>query len=199
LRYRGGTVKKFDTDGKLLEIRDRNDNLMTFHYEAPGFPKRLTRVNDTLGRDIVYRYITSGANAGRLMEIEDFIGRKVKFTYDSRGDLVEVTSPAVTGTPNGNDFPNGKTTRYTYSFGFGDERLNHNLLTVTRPNEVAAGGTPVLTNTYGTTPNSFDFDKVIGQTYGGTNASGVPAGGTYTYTYTHLPLRLARSASDRRG
>ncbi|MBI1927157.1 RHS repeat protein, partial [Candidatus Poribacteria bacterium] len=186
LRYRGGTVKKFDTDGKVLEIRDRNDNLMTFHYEDPGFPKRLTRVNDTLGRDIVYHYIVGGVNDGRLMEIEDFIGRKVTFTYDSKGDLVEVTSPAVTGTPNGNDFPDGKTARYTYSSGFSDDRLNHNLLTVTRPNEVAAGGPPVLTNKYGTNPNAFDFDKVIEQTYGGTNASGVPAGGTYTYTYTQL-------------
>ena len=49
-------------------------------------------------------------------------------------------SPAVTGTPNGNDFPTGKTTRYTYSSGFGDPRLNHNLLSVTAPNEVATAG-----------------------------------------------------------
>ena len=36
------------------------------------------------------------------------------------GDLISVTSPAVTGTPTGNDFPNGKTESYAYSSGFGD-------------------------------------------------------------------------------
>lgn len=183
LRYRGGTVKSFDTDGKLLEIRDRNDNFMTFHYNAQ---RQLVSVNDTLGRDIIYRYIAGGFNSGRLQEIEDFIGRKITFTYDANGDLVEVTSPAVFGTPNGNDFPQGKTTSYAYSSGFSNERLNHNLLTVTRPNEVASGGPPVLINEYGTIPGSFEFDKVIRQTYGGTNASGVPAGGTFTYSYTQL-------------
>ncbi len=183
LRYRGGTTKTFDTDGKILEIRDRNDNLMTFHYNAQ---RQLVRVNDSLGRDIIYRYIVSGVNTGRLQEIEDFIGRKVTFTYDGNGDLVAVTSPIIVGTPNGNDFPGGKTTRYTYSSGFSDERLNHNLLTVTRPNEVAAGGPPILINEYGTNPNSFEIDKVIRQTYGGINASGIPAGGTFVYSYTQL-------------
>lgn len=183
LRYRGGTTKTFDTDGKILESRDRNDNFMTFHYNAQ---RQLVRVNDTLGRDIIYRYIAGGVNNGRLQEIEDFIGRKIVFNYDANGDLIEVRSPAVTGTPNGNDFPQGKTTRYTYSSGFSDERLNHNLLTIARPNEVAAGGPPVLINEYGTNPNSFEIDKVIRQTYGGTNASGIPAGGTSTYTYTQL-------------
>jgi len=46
------------------------------------------------------------------------------------GDLKTVTSPPVTGTPNGNDFPFGKTTTYTYSTGFADERENHLLLSV---------------------------------------------------------------------
>ena len=156
---------------------------MTFHYNGL---RQLIRVNDVLGRNVIYRYIVGGINDGRLQEIEDFIGRKVKFTYNSFGELIEVTSPAVTGTPNGNDFPQGKTTRYTYSSGFSDERLNHNLLTVTRPNEVANGGPPVLLFEYGTTPGSFEFDKVIRQTSGGTNASGISAGGTYTYSYTQL-------------
>ncbi|HKV33738.1 MAG TPA: RHS repeat-associated core domain-containing protein [Pyrinomonadaceae bacterium] len=204
LRYRGGTTKTFDTDGKILELRDRNDNFMTFHYNGQ---RQLVRVNDTLGRDIIYRYIASGVNNGRLQEIEDFIGRKITFTYDANGDLVGVRSPVVFGTPNGNNFPQGKTTRYTYSSGFSDERLNHNLLTITRPNEVAAGGPPVVINEYGT--NAFEIDKVIRQTYGGTNASGIAAGGTFTYSYTqlnagvqsddpNLPVTLTRE-TDRNG
>ena len=97
---------------------------------------------------------------------------------------MEVRSPIVENTPNGNDFLEGKTTRYTYSSGFSNEALNHNLLTVTRPNEVANGGPPVLINEYGT--SRFEFDKIISQTYGGTNASGVEAGGTFTYQYEQL-------------
>ena len=41
--------------------------------------------------------------------------------------------PAVIGTPNGNDFPGGKTNRYAYSGGNLDQRLNHNLVAITDP------------------------------------------------------------------
>ena len=68
----------------------------------------------------------------------DFAGRSVRYAYfgqnepgGSFGDLKSVTSPAVSATPNGNNFPNGKTTGYTYSKGFADQNLNHNLLTIT--------------------------------------------------------------------
>ena len=181
LRESNGIVKSFDSEGKLLEMRDRNENFMSFLYNDQN---QMVQVIDTLGRAIDYEYIESGINAGRLDKIVDFFSREVDFTYDANGDLVEVTSPTVTGTPNGNDFAEGKTTRYTYSSGFSNEALNHNLLTVTNPNEVANGGAPVLINEYGT--SRFEFDKVISQTYGGTNASGVEAGGTFEYEYTSL-------------
>ncbi len=179
LRYADGLVKRFDATGRLLDYRDRNDNLMTFHYDALG---RLERVNDSLGRDIDYAYDA----AGRLAQIRDYVGRTVELGYDANGDLTSVTSPAVTGTPNGNDFPAGKTTRYSYSSGFSDNRLNHNLLSITRPNEVAAAGPPALINVYGTNQGSIDFDRITSQTFGGTNASGVAAGGTYSFTYEAL-------------
>ncbi|NKB25789.1 MAG: hypothetical protein GKR87_15735 [Kiritimatiellae bacterium] len=67
-----------------------------------------------------------------------FSGRSVTYRYyngiepgGNFGDLKSVTTPSVTGTPNGNDFPNGKTTTYTYTTGSSDDRLNHNLLTIT--------------------------------------------------------------------
>ncbi len=193
LHYRGGTKKLFDSDGKLREIRDRKNNYMTFHYDAQN---KLALVNDTLGRDIEYSYLVGGPNAGRLHEIKDFIGRSVTFHYDSNGDLVEVTSPAVDGTPTGNDFPAGKTTHYTYSSGFSDQRLNHNLLTITRPNEVALGGAPVLTNVYGADLGTANFDKVIEQSYGGSNASGVPAGGTFHFEYQTLSAVVVSGRSN---
>src|SRR5439155_18487878 len=110
---------------------------------------------------IAYHYNADG----RLDFIEDFIGRRVTFGSDTAGDLVTVTSPAVTGTPNGNDFPNGKTNRYAYSSGFADEKLNHNLIAITAPNEVATGSLPRVQVTYDAQ------DRVMSFSTGGTNAS----------------------------
>jgi len=53
---------------------------------------------------------------GRLAGVTDFSGRTVTYQYyrglpgeqGGPGDLASVTSPPVTGTPNGNDFPLGK-------------------------------------------------------------------------------------------
>ncbi|MEA5536936.1 RHS repeat-associated core domain-containing protein [Crocosphaera sp. XPORK-15E] len=191
LRTPNGIVHQFDEEGKLIEISDRNDNFVTLQYNVDD---QMIRFVDTLGRSIDYNYISGGLNNGKLDNITDFDGRTVDFTYDSNGNLIEVTSPTVTGTPNGNDFVNGKTTRYSYSSGFSDDRLNHNLLTVTRPNEVANGGDAVLTIEYGTQLGTVEFDKVIGQTYRGTNTSGVEAGGSYTLDYELLTV--SGSSSD---
>ncbi|HEY2290405.1 MAG TPA: hypothetical protein VGM86_06845, partial [Thermoanaerobaculia bacterium] len=60
------------------------------------------------------------------------------------------------------------------------QRLDHNLLTVTAPNEVADGGPPRIALTYGTDPTQTSFDRVTSQMEGGTNAAGVPSGGTMT-------------------
>ena len=158
LRYKDGTVKQFDSTGKIQQVADRNGNSLGYSYNAQG---QLATVSDTLGRPITYNYDASG----KLHQITDFIGRTVTYSYNASGDLVSVTSPAVTGTPNGNDFPNGKTTLYTYDSG-------HRLLTITRPNEAASGSPPVLQNTYDSS------GRITSQIYGGTNASGSPAGGT---------------------
>ena len=164
----------------LVAKRDRNGNELRFTYDAQG---RLDTVVDTLGRVIDYAY----DGQDRLVQVTDFTGRSIEFEYDANNDLVEVTGPAVVGTATGNDFPQGTAVRYTYSSGFADAHLNHNLLTVTAPNEVAASTTPRLVLTYGTSQTTTDsLDRVVTQMLGGTNDSGVPAGGTYTYDYTIL-------------
>ena len=61
------------------------------------------------------------------------MSREVIYTYADNGDLVAVRTPVVTGTSTGNDFPEGKTERYTYSSGFEESELNHNILSVTYP------------------------------------------------------------------
>src|ERR1039458_9669652 len=164
---------------QLSSISDRNGNQMTFQYNSAG---QMTNVLDTLGRSIAYHY----DSLGRLTNVTDFAGRALGFAYNANGDLASVTSPAVTGTPNGNDFPSGKTTLYTYSSGFADPRFNHNLLTVTAPNEAAVSGPPRLIAQYDTNPLSTNADRLVSLTLGGTNGSGVGAGGTPSFGYTSL-------------
>jgi RHS repeat-associated protein len=174
----------------MTELRDRNGNRMRFEYNTQG---QLVRVIETLGRAIEYFY----NQQGRLIEVRDFIGRSIKFEYDQNGDLVAVTTPAVTGTPTGNDFPQGKTTRYGYSSGFREAVLNHNLLTITAPNEVASGGEPRVRVDYDTNAVSPNMDRVVRQTIGGTGTPAeftggqvrfrqdarIAAGGTISYGY----------------
>ena len=170
--------------GKLAKISDRAGNEMTFLYDG-GFDGSglLTTVIDTLGRPITYHYDADE----RLTHIEDFTGRRVTFTIDARGDLVRVARPAIVGTLTGNDLPSGRTWRYTYSHSFGEAALNHNLIAMIAPNESADGSfTPRVVNVYETDPNSYAFDRIISQTWGGTNGSGVPAGGTLTLAYEQI-------------
>ncbi|MCI0633023.1 MAG: hypothetical protein L0206_03785, partial [Actinobacteria bacterium] len=149
--------------GKVKTIADRNGNTLGFDYDGLG---RLTLVVDTLGREIQI----ACDMAGNISSLTDFLGRQVVYDYydplepgGSPGDLKSARSPIVVGTPNGNDFPAGKTTVYTYSRGFADERLNHNLLTVTDPK-----GQTWLVNEYAATPDPRDlaFDRLVRQTRG---------------------------------
>ncbi len=170
--------------GRMSESVDRNGNRMSFRYDAQG---RLSVVTDTLGRDIGIAYNPDGF----IESVTDFAGRAIRYTYyragdagGGFGDLKSVTSPAVVGTPNGNDFPDGKTITYTYSTGFADERLNHNLLTITDgrrndPSDPTHGDGPYLVNVYSpaTDPGDPNFDRVIRQVWGG----GI-------LDFTHVPM-----------
>ena len=216
LRKADGVVSTYapfddpDIPGRLIRREDRNGNFMSFLYEeltAVAEPKFvLASVVDTLGREIRYAYFTSAetnpGRHGRLKEIEDFrrdnspTGRKVQFDYDAEGNLVLVTGPAVVGTPTGNDFAGGKAYAYTYLTeglihpaiaGQDRERLLHNLLTVTYPNETAVAGPARETVAYGVSPaEPLAFDRALTYTVGGLNAGGVPAGGTWHYIYQQL-------------
>jgi RHS repeat-associated protein len=185
----------------MTSMTDRDGNALHFQYDNIG---ELTHVVDTMGRTIDYHY-----DGRRLLtDVTDFDNRTVHYQYDSHAELVAETSPAVTGTPTGNDFPDGKTTRYTYAEEYPDARLNHELLTVTAPNEVATGGPPRVIYSYDTDPASPDIARVLSLETGGVNANGVPAGGTTSYTYQTLvtsdPENLAVSVfqttvTDRNG
>ena len=113
--------------GKIARIQDRNGNALLLHYDAQG---RCAQIVDTLDRTNTLAYTPEGF----VSAVTDFTGRPVRYGYarivggvTPPGVLTSVTNPPVTGTPNGNDFPNGKVHRYTYTSGFADERLNRNL------------------------------------------------------------------------
>ncbi|MCH8148708.1 MAG: RHS repeat protein, partial [Planctomycetes bacterium] len=162
--------------GKIKEIRDRNGNKLTFHYDGLG---RLVTIHDALdtaahNRDITIDYDGLDADA-HIVAVNDFAGRSVTYTYyngvepgGNAGDLKTVTTPAVINTPEfpippGHEYLNGKTTVYTYSTGFADDLLNHNLLTITDPK-----GQVYLVNEYypATQPNDLSFDRIKKQTRG---------------------------------
>lgn len=166
-------------DGRLAAIVDRNGNTLTLDYDAQG---RLITIHDTLDTGSHNRDITIDYNSnGFIGSVTDWTGRQVRYEYyndgdagGSFGDLKSVTTPVVVGTPNGNDFPDGKTTTYTYTKGFPDERLNHDLLTATD-----GKGQTWLINEYAHTidpgdprhtldPGNFNFDRIVKQTWGDT-------------------------------
>ncbi len=141
--------------GKLARIQDRNGNSITLGYDGSG---RLSQITDTLDRVHTVAYTPEG----RVASATDSTGRTVSYTYygvetgGSPGDLKSVTSPPVTGTPNGNDFPDGKTVAYTYTADQSDDRANHLLLTVTD-----ALGQTVLHCDYDLTPASPFFQRCV--------------------------------------
>jgi RHS repeat-associated protein len=160
LTERQGTAYKFDQNGRLTEIRDRNNNALHFSYDSAGklpiigksvfsndpdpkiiaYDYELVKVTDTAGREIALNYDANG----RLISIVDFSGRVYTYAYDplNNGDLVSFTTPSTA------EYPAGLTTAYGYA--------DHNLVTVTD-----ARGVTYLTNHYDT------YDRVCEQEYGG--------------------------------
>ncbi len=143
--------------GKIARIEDRNGNAMLLHYDGQG---RCAQIVDTLDRTNTLAYSPDGF----VSAVTDFTGRSVRYGYGRvvngltpPGVLTTITSPPVIGTPNGNDFPNGKVHSYTYSQGFADERLNRNLTSC-----IDGKGQTAWQVTYRTNqdPASIGFDAV---------------------------------------
>jgi YD repeat-containing protein len=178
-RYRYRPLDGSGLSGRLAEIADRFGNRISIARDDRG---RVTTVLDSMSRAINYQY----DEADRISSVTDFTGRQVDFSYDSRGDLVAVTGPSIQGTPNGNDFPGGRSCRYEYAGSGRDARLDHNLLRVFAPQDQESGS-PRLVNQYDEDPASPSFDRVIGQDWGGQNDSGVIAGGSLTIGYDIRP------------
>ncbi|MCB1121616.1 MAG: hypothetical protein KJT03_08715, partial [Verrucomicrobiae bacterium] len=178
LRMPNGFKRYYDQQGRLFKYKDRFGNEMRFFFDADG---QVAYILDAYDR----RYDIFRDSHGNITRIQDFSGRSLWFQYDENNYLTEIITPRIVGTSTGNDFPRGRRYRCGYLSGFeGDQAfLNGNLSSLTFPNEVASGGPPAYTCTYDQNPTSPTFDHLMSYTAGGTNASGIPAGGTATFAY----------------
>ncbi|MGQ9591745.1 MAG: DUF6531 domain-containing protein, partial [Planctomycetota bacterium] len=175
-RYRYHPLDGSPLAGRLESIEDRKGNRLAFRRDARGL---IEEARDPVGRRVAYARDAEG----RIENVRDPSGRNVRFEYSPEGDLAAVTRPAVTATPTENDFPEGKRREYVYSKGRADGRLDHNLLEILDPREVASTRIPRLRIAYEEDLSLPSADRVVAQVWGGTNATGVPAGGTFTFRY----------------
>ncbi|MBI3000672.1 MAG: RHS repeat protein, partial [Deltaproteobacteria bacterium] len=118
LRFKDGSLWRFDTAGRLINQADRNGNVLTLIRDGQG---RVTGITDPSGRQLTIFY--TGANL-QIDRIQDPIGREVRYGYDASGRLINVTDAA------------GGITRYTYDSG-------HRMASITDPR-----GITFLANVY---------------------------------------------------
>ncbi len=86
LRRVDQAVWRFDANGSLLSIRDRNSNTTTFTYTAG----KLTSITESPGgRSLTFNY-DNPTYPDRITKVTDPIGRTIEFTYDAAGDLTQV-------------------------------------------------------------------------------------------------------------
>ncbi|MGH3134410.1 MAG: DUF6531 domain-containing protein, partial [Gaiellaceae bacterium] len=87
-------VYRFDANGRLLSIKDRNNQGVTFAYDASG---QLERITDSVGRQVAVqhasgrltrvtlpdgRYVEYGYTDGRLTSVRDARGGITQYTYE---------------------------------------------------------------------------------------------------------------------
>ena len=102
-------IWRFDGNGVLLSVRDRNNNTTTFTYTSG----KLTNVTDPGGRSLAFNY-ANPTLPDRITKITDPLNRSVEFTYNASGDLTRVKDVK------------GGFTDYTYS--------NHRMTSITDAN-----------------------------------------------------------------
>ncbi len=203
LRRPDGFKCRYDAEGKLQQQLDRFGNSMHFSYDSDD---NLTLITDAYGRryELEYKYL---AGRDRLVMLRDFANRETVYTYDNSGNLTAVRSPLITGTSTGNDFPSGRTESYSYYDASNPELIQHNLASITYPEEVSNNGDAAINISYGSA--GIELDRVTSLTVGGINDSGINAGGTATFNATEMntgvPLgdpsvvRLTVALTDRNG
>lgn len=79
-----GVQYRFDENGKLTAIADRNNNRLQFFYEN----NNLNLIQDTVGREIRLSYNDNN----QIIELRDPLNRVYRYDYDEVGNLIRFTN-----------------------------------------------------------------------------------------------------------
>ena len=167
-------VSEFDDLGRLLSEADEffdpstpnSGNIIRYVYDETG---RLSDVTDPVQRRSTLSYWKEseagqqGAYPGLVKQIVDWRDRKIDYRYDAAtGTLTRVQLPDV-----GNPAVGRPAVQYAYTPSGADYNdileLRTNLLSITDPQEVAAGGPARVTFGYG---SGASRDHVVSQQWG---------------------------------
>ena len=145
--YEQDHAKPFLHRIKIME--DKHGNFLKFDYDSNGNLDAV-KINHNL-RLVMFTY----DDENRIILIQDYVGRKLEYTYDDFGDLIAVTTPST------NYYPNGLTTTYEYSSNQFTGELQHNITKIIDPE-----GQLYLENEYGINKGNLNYNRVIKQRQG---------------------------------
>ena len=106
LRFKDGLTLLFDTNGRLIERKDRKGNAVTILRDPTG---KITEIREPSGSALVFQY-----TGNRVSQITNPKGQAFQYQYNPQGQLTHATDPM------------GGTTIYTYDTA-------GRILTITNP------------------------------------------------------------------
>ncbi|HET9137755.1 MAG TPA: sugar-binding protein, partial [Actinophytocola sp.] len=179
------TQLTWDGDNNVIRLVEHNGAVQTWAYDQKtGFPLEIkdAEANRTNGPATRLGYRTTlDGHVADLTEKVTPEGRRWSFVYDERGNLVSVTDPKGTATPDPNDF----TSRYSYD-GFGHliNQTDANEHTTVYGDYDANGYPRLITDALGCT-TFFRYDN-LGNVVSITDARGKTS--SYSYDVFKRPL-----------
>ena len=106
MRFKDGMLYTFDSNGRLIEQRNRNNDSINITRDSNG---SIIAITEPKGRSLQFTngpgFFTDRGWVYLITSITDPIGRRVEYNYDSEGRLIEVKNSE------------GGITRYTYDSG----------------------------------------------------------------------------------
>ena len=162
-RWPDSTKAVFNTSGRMVEVRDRFNNISTIVYDGSN---RVSKVRDPLNLPITLTYGTNGLTA-----IQDTMGRVTSVTVDASRRLTAITDPDNVSTAFGYDGSlrlNAITNRRGHVTTLGYDSQSGKLASV---------GTPIVTYVGA---NGADSTTSLAATLAAWHKVGVPYGPTST-------------------
>ncbi len=156
VRKRNIDTYRFDQNGRLLNIIDKNGNTITLAYDDLAYPDLVTSLTDPVGRAITFSYDGNGFlqsvtdfaipprsvqysyTNDRLTQVTDVLGNTINYTYNAEGQLETITDQrsiaTVTNIYGGSkviEQYDGNNNRTQYTYTLVDQQFT---TTITHPN-----------------------------------------------------------------